>query len=61
MDYHKVNYVLRGLEIPKGTHQIVFKFNPLVIKTGSNIALVSTIMLLVLILGQVVLTHRIQS
>tara|TARA_B110000208_G_scaffold170158_1_gene211487 strand:+ start:383 stop:2731 length:2349 start_codon:yes stop_codon:yes gene_type:complete len=61
VDYHNVNYVLRGLEIPKGTHQIVFKFNPLVIKTGSNIALVSTIMLLVLILGQVVLTHRIQS
>ena len=49
VDYHNVNYVLRGLEIPKGTHQIVFKFNPLVIKTGSNIALVSTIMLLVLI------------
>jgi len=61
VDYHNVNYVLRGLEIPKGTHQIVFKFNPLVIKTGSNIALVSTITLLVLILGQVVLTHRIQS
>jgi len=61
VDHHNVNYVLRGLEIPKGTHQIVFKFNPLVIKTGSNIALVSTIMLLVLILGQVVLTHRIQS
>jgi len=61
VDYHNVNYVLRGLEIPKGTHQIVFKFDPLVIKTGSNIALVSTIMLLVLILGQVVLTHRIQS
>ena len=61
VDHHNVNYVLRGLEIPKGTHQIVFSFHPLVIKTGANIALISTIMLLVLILVQVVLIYRIQS
>jgi hypothetical protein len=61
VDHFNVNYVLRGLNIPKGSHQIVFKFNPSVVKTGSNIALISTIMFVVLILGQVVLTYRTQS
>ena len=61
VDHFNVNYVLRGLNIPKGSHQIVFRFNPSVVKTGSNIALISTIMFVVLILGQVVLTYRTQS
>ncbi len=61
VDHFNVNYVLRGLKIPKGSHQIVFSFNPSVVKTGSNIALISTIMFVVLILGQVVLTYRTQS
>ena len=45
------NYLLRGLEIPKGKHSVDFKFEPQVIKTGSNIALASSVSLLLLVLG----------
>ncbi len=49
--HHRVNYVLRGMEIPKGQHTIEFKFEPEVIKTGSGIALASSILLGLLIIG----------
>ena len=58
VNHHNVNYVLRGLEIPKGTHTVVFSFNPSVVTTGSNIALGSTVLLVLLILGQGILIYR---
>ncbi len=49
----RVNYVLRGLQIPEGKHIIEFKFEPEVIKTGSTIALVSFVGMLLLLGGGV--------
>jgi hypothetical protein len=49
--HYNVNYVLRGLEIPKGNHTIVFEFIPEVVQTGSRISIVSSIVFLILILG----------
>ncbi|WP_411896147.1 YfhO family protein [Winogradskyella sp. A2] len=50
--HQRVNYVLRGMFIPKGNHIIEFKFEPQVVKTGSNIALASSAILgILLILG----------
>jgi uncharacterized membrane protein YfhO len=40
------------MEIPSGKHSIEFKFEPQVVKTGSTIALISSVlMLLLLIVG----------
>jgi uncharacterized membrane protein YfhO len=35
IDYHKVNYLLRGVVLPPGSHQLTFKFEPAVIRTGT--------------------------
>jgi uncharacterized membrane protein YfhO len=47
----RVNYVLRALQIPAGQHKIEFVFDPEVVKTGSNIALTSSIFMLLLLMG----------
>ena len=49
----RVNYTLRGLEVPKGKHTIEFTFEPQVVKTGSTIALFSSIGMVLLIIGGV--------
>jgi hypothetical protein len=58
VNHYNVNYVLRGLKIPKGTHTVVFTFNPTVVRTGSTISLVSSMLLVLLILGQGLLIYR---
>ncbi|TDE28868.1 MULTISPECIES: YfhO family protein [Flavobacterium] len=47
----RVDYVLRALDIPTGKHTIEFKFEPQVIKTGSTITLISSIGMLLLLVG----------
>jgi hypothetical protein len=49
--YYRVNFVLRGLEIPKGNHKIEFKFEPTVIKQGSTITLISYGLLMIIFVG----------
>jgi len=40
----RVNYTLRGMEVPAGKHVIEFKFDPDVVKVGSKISLASSIL-----------------
>ncbi|TYA59101.1 YfhO family protein [Formosa maritima] len=47
----RVNYVLRGMNIPAGQHVVEFKFEPQVIKTGSTIVLASSFLFILLLLG----------
>ena len=46
VDHYKVNYLLRGMEIPKGSHEIKFEFKPNVVQTGSYISIFAYFMLI---------------
>lgn len=50
-EFVRVNYLLRGLKIPAGQHEITFKFKPKTHYTGRVISLISSILLLILLVG----------
>ena len=56
--HYRVNYVLRGMEIPKGAHEIIFKYEPKVIQTGNAITLFSYALLLLIPLGWFVVKKK---
>nr|WP_252726842.1 YfhO family protein [Polaribacter vadi] len=49
--HYRVNYVLRGMRIPAGEHNVVFKFEPVVIQKGSFISLASYGLLILVTFG----------
>ncbi len=51
VDHFRADYALRALRIPAGKHEIVFSFEPQVIKKGTAISLAGNITLLLLIVG----------
>ncbi|MAU31117.1 MAG: hypothetical protein CMC36_04310 [Flavobacteriaceae bacterium] len=46
----RFNYILRGLEVPKGNHRLEFIFDPEIVKLSSNISLFSTLGFVLLVL-----------
>ena len=42
-NYFDINYLLRGMLLPKGTHTIEFNFTPKIVKTGINIRIITII------------------
>ncbi|WP_459926267.1 YfhO family protein [Flavobacterium covae] len=58
VDHYRVDYILRGLPIPAGKHNIEFKFEPQVVKIGSIIALISFILMIGLIIGGIYLIKK---
>lgn len=57
-DHMRMDYLLRGMVVPPGSHEIVFEFRPRAYFTGSTISTVSSIFLLLLLAGAVVLQLR---
>ena len=49
--YFRVNFVLRAMKIPAGKHTIEFKFEPKSWSIGTTIALISSIILLLALIG----------
>src|SRR5690606_20575917 len=57
-NHFQANYTLRAMVVPAGEHEISFKFAPEVVKKGSNIALTSSILLGILLLGGIFYTFK---
>lgn len=57
-NHFPVNYVLRAMLVPEGKHTIEFKFEPQVVQTGSTITLISSIGMLLLLVGGIYLERK---
>lgn len=53
VDHIRANYVLRALKVPAGQHEIVFQFEPKSYQTGTWIANISSILLLLALLAYI--------
>lgn len=53
VEMKRVNYLLRGLEVPKGNHVVAFKFRPYSYTTGNTITYVLSILVLLGALGAI--------
>lgn len=53
-EYFRANYVLRGMIVPAGEHEIKFSFEPDSYYTGNKVSLASSILLILLLAGSVV-------
>ncbi len=61
VDYCKADYVLRGLSIPPGQHNIKFIFEPASYKRGIKIAYIASYLILILFLGGLFMAWRSRS
>lgn len=57
-EHFRADYVLRAMIVPPGKHKITFRFEPQVVQTGSNIALASSIILVLLLMGGIFYSYR---
>ncbi len=53
-----VNFALRGIKVPAGTHEIVFTFDPPVVEKGSSIMLASNLLLGLFVIGALFYSAR---
>lgn len=54
----RVNYVLRAIKVPAGTHKIEFKFEPVVYRNGERIALAGSLGLILIFAGAMFIEIR---
>jgi hypothetical protein len=53
-----VDYVLRGMEIPAGKHNVEFKFEPRVYKLGNAISILGSILVCLSVLGAIFFANK---
>lgn len=54
----RVNYALRGVEVPAGKHEVVLDFHPTTFYRGRTISYISSVLLLIGIAGGIYLTYK---
>jgi len=60
-EHIRVNYILRGMIIPEGVHKIEFKFEPRTHSISQNVAMGSSILVVLLLLGIIGYTYKTQK
>ncbi|MBK7427660.1 MAG: YfhO family protein [Saprospiraceae bacterium] len=58
VEHIRVNYILRGMNVPEGKHTITFKFEPKSHATGETISLISSLLLLLAVGGMVYMFYH---
>jgi hypothetical protein len=58
VEHFRVNYILRGLEVPAGTHKIEFKFEPQPFLRGQKISMFGSYSILLLFLVGFFMLYR---
>lgn len=57
-DYFRANYMLRAMRVPAGKHKIEFRFEPSSYYKGETISLISSLALILLLVGGAVMEFR---
>lgn len=58
VDHVRVDYILRGMQVPSGEHVIEFKFEPTTFYRGESISLIFSIIFVVGLLGMLFLMYK---
>jgi len=58
VDHYKTNYVLRGMVVPAGKHEIQFIFEPGSFKTGNQLSFASSILILLILIGSLYMAWK---
>jgi hypothetical protein len=56
--HFKADYVLRGMEVPAGDHEVIFRFEPESYRTGTRISFASSLLLILLCAGSLFMVVR---
>jgi len=59
--HFQTDYILRGMKLPSGKHELEFKFEPTVYYTGEKIALAGSVLLLLLVAGGIYMEIKRQA
>jgi uncharacterized membrane protein YfhO len=57
-DYFKTNYLLRGMFIPAGNHEIEFRFEPASYTTGRMISIIASLLVMLAVLLAIIMIVR---